>query len=140
MYQNHRICGEQYIQPLLDTLVAGRLHSKRRKKYDNWLIVKMNSEGWDDLGDRLEILRGADYRGRRDLFLCKEKRMEFFFSDVPPENFGLPVFDMKQEIETFDVEQGYRSIGVTWPLGSAYRLRVLFNSLPCGLYSCIKAI
>ena len=95
-----------------------RLHSKRRKKYDNWLIVKMNSEGWDDLGDRLEILWGPDYRGRFDLYLSKGKGQGvFLFAEIPGDN-DLPVFDKKLEIETLDVEQSYRNIGVTWPSGS----------------------
>ncbi len=95
-----------------------RLHSKRRKKYDNWLIVRMNSEGWDDLGDRLEILWGPDYRGRFDLYLSKGKGQGvFLFAEIPGDN-DLPVFDKKLEIETLDVEQSYRNIGVTWPSGS----------------------
>ncbi len=87
-----------------------RLLSKRQKKYMRWFDVRMNSEGWDDLSDRLEILWGPDYRGGRDIYLFRGKKAEFCFSDVPPENFDLPVFDKRNEIETFDAEQGYRSI------------------------------
>ena len=87
-----------------------RLYSKRQKKYRNWLHIRMNSGGCDDLGDRLEIFWGPDYRGRHDLCCFKGKETEYYFSDVPPENFDLPIFDMRDEIKTFDAEQGYRNI------------------------------
>ena len=46
-----------------------RMRWKRKKKYNDWLFVRMNSDGWDDLGDRLEILWGPDYLGRYDLYV-----------------------------------------------------------------------
>ena len=88
-----------------------RMRWHRTRKYHHWLTVRMNSEGWDDHSDRLEILWGPDYLGRCDLFLFKGKGMNEYFSEIPAD-FELPVVDKREEIEAFDVEQGYRSIGV----------------------------
>ena len=85
---------------------------KRNKKYSDWLMVRMNSEGWDKLGDRLEILWGPDYRGRHDLLLFKGKGIQQCFAELP-EDPSLPIVDKRQEIESFDVDEGLRSIGVT---------------------------
>ena len=89
-----------------------RMRWKRNKKQRDWLMVRMNSEGWDELGDRLEILWGPDYRGRHDLFFFKGKGAKPYFAELP-EGFSLPIVDKRQEIESFDVDQGMRSIGVT---------------------------
>ena len=89
-----------------------RLRCQRETKYKDWLTVRMNLDGWDDLGDRLEILWGPDYRGRYDLYLFKGKIMEKCFSEIP-KNHPLPTVDKRKEIESFDVEQGYRMIGVS---------------------------
>ena len=89
-----------------------RMRLERKRKYNDWLVVRMNSDGWDDLGDRLEILWGPDYRGRCDLYLFRGKGWKDYFSEIP-DDFELPVVDKRKEIEAFDVEEGYRSIGVT---------------------------
>lgn len=89
-----------------------RLRGQRTQKYHDWLTVRMNSKGWDELGERLEILWGPDYLGRYDLYLFRGKGMQPYFSEIPDDS-TLPVVDKRKEIETFDVEQGYRSIGVT---------------------------
>ena len=89
-----------------------RMRCERNKKYNDWLTVRMNSDGWDVLGDRLEILWGPDYRGRYDLYLFRGKGLNDYFSEIP-DDFALPVFDKRKEIEDFDAEEGYRSIGVT---------------------------
>ena len=88
-----------------------RLRGQRTQKYQDWLTVRMNSEGWNELGDRLEILWRPDYLGRYDLYLFRSKVMQAYFSE-PPDNCTLPVIDKRKEIESFDVEQGYRSIGM----------------------------
>ena len=91
------------------------MRRERMRKYDDWLIVRMNSDGWNDLGDRLEILWGPDYRGRYDLCLFRGMGQgNHLFSKIP-DDFELPVVGKRLEIETFDAEQGYRSIGVTFP-------------------------
>ena len=89
-----------------------RMRWKRNKKQRDWLMVRMNSEGWDELGDRLEILWGPDYRGRHDLLLFKGKGAKTYFAELP-EGFSLPIVDKRQEIESFDVDEGMRNIGVT---------------------------
>ena len=89
-----------------------RLQRERQRKCTDWLTVRMNSEGWDDLGDRLEILWGPDYRGRHDLYLFSGEGRKGYFSTIP-DDFALPIVDKRKEIEAFDAEEGYRSIGVT---------------------------
>ena len=88
-----------------------RLRGRRNVKYNDWLTVRMNSEAWDELGERLEILWGPDHLGRYDLYLFRGKGISEYFSQIP-DDFAIPVVDKRKEIETFDVEQGYRSIGV----------------------------
>ena len=89
-----------------------RMRRERNKKQSAWLTGRMNSEGWDELGDRLEILWGPDYRGRHDLWLFKGKGAKTYFEELP-EGFSLPIVDKRQEIESFDVDEGMRSIDVT---------------------------
>ena len=89
-----------------------RMRWKRSEKYRDWLMVRMNSEGRDELGDRLEILWGPDYRGRHDLLLIKGKGTRSYFAELP-ESFSLPIVDKRQEIKSFDVDEGMRNIGVT---------------------------
>ena len=89
-----------------------RLRHDRMKKYQDWLTVRMNTEGWNDLDDRVEILWGPDYRGRYDLYRFGSKQVSFHISESP-EDSGIPVLDKRQELDAFDVDEGYRSIGVT---------------------------
>ena len=89
-----------------------RMRREREKKYTDWLTVRMNSDGWNDLGDRVEILWGPDYRGRYDLFLFTGQEWKKSFSNIP-DDLGLQVVDKRKEIEDFDAEEGYRSIGMT---------------------------
>ena len=91
-----------------------RMRWERLKKYNAWITVRMNSAGWDDLEDRLEILWGPDYLGRHDLYLFRGKGAKILFSKMP-NDLELPVVDKRMAIEAFDVEEGYRSIGVTFP-------------------------
>ena len=90
-----------------------RLQWKRYRKYSHWLTVRMNSKGWDKLGDRLEILWGPDYRGRYDYLWFKGKSARSYFWELP-DNPSLLVIDKRKEIESFDVEKGLRSVGVTF--------------------------
>ena len=90
-----------------------RMRWKRSEKHSAWLTVRRNSEGWDELGDRLEILWGPDYRGRHDLLLFKGKGARQYFAELPESLFSLPIVDKRQEIESFDVDEGMRSVGVT---------------------------
>ena len=88
-----------------------RMHRKRNKKQRAWLMVRVNSKGWDKLGDRLEILWGPDYRGRYDLVLFRGKKAIKDFAERP-EGLSLSIVDKRQEIESFDVDEGMRSIGI----------------------------
>ena len=89
-----------------------RMRHKRQAKYSQWLIVRMNSDGWHELGGRLEILWGPDALGRYDLYLVQGNKKKYCFSDNP-EQFALPVVDKRKEVENFDVEEGFRNIGIT---------------------------
>ena len=88
-----------------------RMRWARKKKYLDWLTVRMNSEGWHKLGDRMEILWGPDYLGRFDLYFFKGERCIEYFSEIPCE-FAFPVIDKRKALEEFNVEEGYRSIGI----------------------------
>ena len=89
-----------------------RMRHKRQAKYSQWLTVRMNSDGWDELGDRLEIIWGPDSLGRYDLCLFQGKKAKYCFSDNPHQ-FALPVVDKTEEIKNFNVDEGFRSIGIT---------------------------
>ena len=86
-----------------------RMRRERNKKQSAWLTVRMNSEGWDELPDRLEILWGPDYKGRHDLLLFKGKEAKTCFSEIP-KDFSLPTIDKRDELASFDVDEGFRSI------------------------------
>ena len=75
-----------------------RRYRERRKKYSAWLTVRMNSEGWNDLGDRLELVGGPDYRNRYDYFIFKGSGMIPCFAEIPADH-GLPVKDMRNEVK-----------------------------------------
>ena len=76
-----------------------RLRWERKRTYDAWLRDRMGSSGWDDLGDRLEILWGPDYRGRHDLWLFEGTGLTSCFSAIPEYN-GVPVVDKREETGT----------------------------------------
>lgn len=88
-----------------------RRYDERYRKYRDWLRVRMNSEGWNGLGDRLELAWGPDYRNRYDYFIFKGSRIIPFFAEIPL-NHGLPVEDRRDEVEAFDVDKGFASIGI----------------------------
>ena len=89
-----------------------RKQFKRSKKYWDWLTVRMNSVGWDRLGDRLEIVWGPDYQGRYDFFVFRGTSAKSHFCPLPDDH-GFPVRDMRAEVKVFDVGKELRSIGVT---------------------------
>ena len=74
-----------------------RLRWERKRKYDSWLNARLNSAEWDDLGDRLEILWGPDYRGRHDLFYVEDGGMRASFTAIP-DDIGVPIVDKRREI------------------------------------------
>ena len=89
-----------------------RMRWKRENKYRDWLLIRANSDGWDDIDDRLEILWGPDYKGRYDLYHYRGKGVEDHFCDIP-HDFSTPIIDKRTEVETFDVNEGFRRIGMT---------------------------
>lgn len=91
-------------EPILHTR-SWRLHNDRVHKYRAWLTVRMNTEGWDELGDRLEILWGPDYRGRYDFYLIRGAGGQLRFSQIP-QDVAYPVINKMEEIETFDAVHG----------------------------------
>ena len=82
-------------------------------KFWGWMTVRVNSKGWEELGDRLEIIWGPDYKNRYDLSLFKGKGRTDYFCEKP-KDFDLPIIDKRAEVEDFDPEVGFRSIGMTF--------------------------
>ena len=80
-----------------------RKRRARKGKFNHWLTVRMNSQGWEELGDRLEILWGPDYKNRYDMLLFKGGVPKDCFCEMP-EDFALPIIDKRAEVEEFDVE------------------------------------
>lgn len=91
-----------------------RLRWSRRDRYRDWLTVRMNSPGWGQEGDRLEILWGPGYGDRYDYLVFKGDLIRSFFAPLPnADETELPVVDKRSELESFDPEDGFRTIGVT---------------------------
>ena len=88
-----------------------RRYDERHRKYRDWLEVRGDSDGWNDLGDRLELVGGPDYRDRYDYFIFKGSRRAAFFAEIPADH-RLPVKDMRNEVDAFDVDKGHASIGL----------------------------
>ena len=82
-----------------------RLYCDRQRKYSAWLDTRRVCAGWDDRGDRLEILCGPDYRDRYDLCQFEGNTETHLFSKMPDDP-ALPTVDMKKEIEALDIEEG----------------------------------
>ena len=100
-----------------------RMRRKRQDKHRDWLSVRMNSDGWDELGDRLEILWGPDYRGRYDLCFFKGERRGECFSEIP-DDFPLPVFDKRKEVEALQCRRRVSQQLLT--ILSSIKTRILF--------------
>ena len=75
-----------------------RLRRKRQEKYHHWYNVRVNSDQWSELGDRIEILWGPDYCGRYDLYVFHGKTGKSRFGEIPTD-LDLPVLDKRREIE-----------------------------------------
>ena len=91
-----------------------RLRWKRSNRYQDWLTVRMNSPGWGQEGDRLEILWGPGYGDRYDYLVFEGNRIRSFFARLPnAQETELPIVDNRSELDSFDPEEGFRSIGVT---------------------------
>lgn len=91
-----------------------RLRRSRSRHHRDWLMVQMNSPGWGQEGDRLEILWGPDYGDRYDYLVFEGDRIRSFFAPLPnAEATELAIVDKRSEIDSFDPEEGFRSIGVS---------------------------
>ena len=88
-----------------------RLHRKRMKKYHAWITVRMNSSGWKKDEDRLEIFWGPDYRERYDFCVFNNGNSKHYFCEIPSSSV-LPIIDKRKEIEEFNIQEGYQSIGM----------------------------
>lgn len=90
-----------------------RLRWEREDRYQDWLTVQRRSPRWGQEGDRLEILWGPDYRHRCDYVAFKGGQIEWFFAPLPNlEETELSVVDKRSELESFDPEEGLRSVGI----------------------------
>lgn len=97
-----------------DATYSWRLRWRRSQLQQDWLTVRMNSPGWGQEGDRLEILWGPGYGDRYDYLVFEGGRIRSFFAPLPnAENVELPFIDKRRELEAFNPEAGFRSIGVT---------------------------
>ena len=91
-----------------------RLHRTRAQHSRDWLTVQMNSPRWNRGHDRLEILWGPDYSDRYDYFVVEGDRVRSCFAPLPnADELEFPIVDKRAELEAFDPEEGFRSIGVT---------------------------
>ena len=91
-----------------------RLRWRRSEFQQDWLTVRMNSPGWGQEGDRLEILWGPGYADRYDYLVFEGDQIRSFFAPLPnAEKVELAMIDKRSALESFDPEQGFRSIGVT---------------------------
>ena len=105
-----RFANNGGIEPSRQTR-SWRMHEERQEKYRFWLTVRMKSDGWDDLDDRLEILWGPDdYLGRYDLCLSTGKTHKIRFSKIP-EGSEVPIIDKRKEMRPSMPKKdfGYRS-------------------------------
>ena len=91
-------------EPILHTR-SRRLRNDRLNKYRVWLGERLNADGWDKIGDRLEIHWGPDYLGRYDLCLFRGTGWEMSFSQIP-QNFAHPIVDKREEFEIFNIAHG----------------------------------
>ena len=91
-----------------------RLQWRRSKFHGDWLTVRMNSPGWEQEGDRIEILWGPGYGNRYDYLVFEGGRTRSFFAPLPnADEVELSMIDKRGELKSFDREEGFRRIGLT---------------------------
>ena len=74
---------------------------ERQIKYRDWLEDRMEDEKkWNDLGDRLELVWGPDYRNRYDYYIFRAGDIKLCFAEIPA-NHGLTVKDLRKEVAAF---------------------------------------
>ena len=63
-----------------------RLRWKRMEKYNDWLLVQANSNGYEKLDGNLVIMWGPDYRGRYDMLRFNDNsNPRGYFAEKPKE-------------------------------------------------------
>ncbi len=92
--------------------VSWRLGWDRQRKYDDWLLFRMNSGEWSGITDRLEILWGPDYRGWHDMLVIQKGSSRFLFGEIPS-TISLPIIDSRREVEQFDFDSAWASLSMT---------------------------
>ena len=110
----------QLVKPIVKRDESGeatyswRLRWERRWLQQWWLTVRMNSPEWGQEGDRLEILWGPGYGDRYDYLVFEDGQIRSFFAPLPnAEKIGLSMVDKRGELESFNLEEGLRSIDTT---------------------------
>ncbi len=89
-----------------------RLQRERSKLLSIWFSNRINSLGWGQEGDRIEILWGPDYNDRYDYLAFKDDRHQWFFAPLPnAEETKLSMIDKRQELKSFDLEKGFWNHG-----------------------------
>jgi len=91
-----------------------RLRWRRSRRYQDWLTVRMNSADWGQEGNRIEIVWGPSYGDRYDYFVFEGGRIRSFFAPLPDTaELEFPIIDKRRDVDLFDSDEGFRSIGVT---------------------------
>ena len=91
-----------------------RLRWDRKEKYNDWLSVQSMTDRLEKLDGKLAILWGPDYRDRYDMALFKNgMNPQSYFAEKPADEFTLPIVDKRKELEEFDADEGFRSVGIS---------------------------
>lgn len=91
-----------------DERAAGAIYSRRLRQkrlgiHRAWLRARMNSPGWGQEGDRIEILWGPDYGDRYDYLVFKGDTRQPFFGPLPKaDEVEVPMIDKRSELESFN--------------------------------------
>ena len=90
-----------------------RLQREGSHRCRDWLTVRMNSRGWGQDGDGLEIPWGPGCGDRYDCLVCEGGRIRSFFAlRLSAEDTQLLVVDGRSEVASLDMDGGFRSVGV----------------------------
>ena len=90
-----------------------RLRWQRSRLQQDWLTVRMKSPEWELEGDRLEILWGPGHGDRYDYLVFVDGRVRSYFALLPDaDDVELAIVDKRDELASFDPEEGFRTIGV----------------------------
>ena len=82
-----------------------RMHWPRKRKYLEWMTVRMNTPGLNLPESGLEILWGPDHRDRYDFLVQRgQERFDIYFEELP-QNPGVRIVDKRDEVEAFDADE-----------------------------------